>query len=160
MNNYQPITSNPRMFFKKIAIIHVAMLAGQVLFGAVVFFITLKPVFDTKPGNDPLFYMAPLMIVFGMVVGSFLYKQQVAKLADKPTLTEKLMGYQAALIIRFALAEGPALFSIVCFMLTGNLFYLLCTGINVLYFIWIRPTKQKMEDDLKLTYEDKIELAF
>ena len=90
-----------------------------------------------------------------MLSGSFLFTQQISKLDDKNSLKEKLAGYQTALIIRFAIAEGPSLLGIAGYMLSGNVIYLILVGINVLYFILIRPTKDQMAEDLNLTNADK-----
>jgi hypothetical protein len=154
-NNRESIQPSPA-YFKLITIIHVALLAGQVLFGVVSYSITNSKGLDLNPGDDVFFYIAPLLIIGGMLVGTFLFKQQVAKLADKELLPVKLAAYQTALIIRFALSEGPSMFGIVVYMLTGNLFYLILTAVNVLYFIWIKPTKAKAKEDLNLTYEEEI----
>jgi hypothetical protein len=43
-------------------------------------------------------------------------------------------------------------------MLTGNLIFLGISGAIIAYFIYLRPTKQKTEDDLNLGYEEKAEL--
>ncbi|HEY2582008.1 MAG TPA: hypothetical protein VGI43_09380 [Mucilaginibacter sp.] len=160
MDNSRTATTNPQGFFKTTAIIHAALLIGQVLFGIAVFSITNNTGLNMKPGNDPLFYVALLLIFGGMLLGSFLYKQQLTKLADDATLKEKLSAYQTALIMRCAPSEGGSMFCIVCYMLTGNPFYLMLTGLNILYFIWMRPTKQKIEDEVSLNYEDKAELGW
>ena len=159
MDNNQYTPQNPQAFFKIIAIIHGALLLGQVLFGIAAFLITKTTYFDIKPGNDPFFYVVPLLAATGILIGSFLYKQQLTKLAGKGSLMEKKAGYQTALIIRCALAEGPSLLGIVAFIDTGNLFYLYLSGFILLYFLWLRPTKEKMGNDMDLSYEDKIELG-
>ena len=149
---------NPKSFIKTTTIIHLALLAGQVVFGVAVFFITPNPIIDLKPGNDPFFYISPALVVMGIFLGTFLFKKQLEKVAEKTSLQEKLPVYQSALIMRAAMSEGASLFGIVCMMLTANLFYLLIVGINILYFIWIRPTKFKIEEDLKLDYDEKAAL--
>src|SRR5271168_4082660 len=141
MYNNQGGAPNRQTFVKMIAIIHAALLIGQVLFGIVAFAETKSTVFNLKLGSDPFFYIVPFLIVAGMLSGSFLFTQQISKLADKNSLNEKLAGYQKALIVRFAIAEGPSLLGIVGYMLSGNVIYLILVGINVLYFIRIRPTK-------------------
>jgi len=156
-NNQDAIKPNPA-FFKIISVIHLAMILGQLFFGTAVFYITNNFQINLKPNGDPLFYVAVFLFLFGIFGGSFIFKQQVAKLAGKPLLIEKTQGYQSALIIRFALAEGASLFAIVRHMDHGNLFYLIMVGVNILYFLWMRPTKLKVADDLNLNYEDKIAL--
>jgi len=156
MYTNQNSTQTLQAFFKINIIIHAALLIGQVLFGVVSYAISPNPVVNLKAGNDPFFYIVPVLIASGIFFGSFLFNQQISKLAEKESLKEKLTGYQTALIIRYALAEGPSLFGIVAFMLGGNLFYLLLVGLNIIYFIWIRPTKEKIKEALNLTYEDEI----
>jgi len=158
-NDQDTIKPNPA-FFQTISVIHLAMIIGQLAFGITAFYLTNSTLIDLKPDGDPFFYVVSLLIIFGVLGGSFIFKQQVAKLAGKQLLIEKTQGYQTALIIRFALAEGASLFGIVSYMDRGNLFYLILAGVNVLYFLWIRPTKSKAEDDLNLSYEDKIALGW
>jgi hypothetical protein len=156
MYNNQGSLKTPQTFLKTITIIHSALLIGQVLFGVVTFYITNSTVINLNPAGDVYFYIVPLFFVIGMLAGSFIFKQHVAKLADKNALPEKLSDYQTALIIKYALTEGTSLFGIVVYLLTGNLLYLIFTGLNILYFIWMRPTKDKIEEDMNLSYEDKI----
>jgi len=155
-NQNQPV--KPQNFVKLNVTIHLAMVMGQILFAAVVLLISKNATLNLKPGNDPLFYVAPFMLVFGIFTGSFLFKQQVAKLSDKPSLKEKLQAYQKALIVRYALSEGVSMLSIVGMILTGNVYYLIIAGVNILYFIIIRPTKFKLQDDLNLAYEEQAEM--
>lgn len=145
----------PKNFIKTTMIIHLALLMGQVLFAVVTCFIAPNAVLDLKPTNDVLFYIAPALVVATMFLGSFLFKQQLSKLDAGATLQGKLVVYQTALIIRCAMSEGASLFCIVCALNTGNLFYLVVAGINIIYFIWIRPTKAKIEDSLNLDYNEK-----
>ena len=156
MYNQDNLKPSPA-YLKTITIIHAALLMGQVLFGIVSYSIAVNPAVNLKPANDPLFYIVPVVIIAGIFVGTFLFRQQLAKLNDNSsTLKEKLGVYQTALIIRYALSEGPSLLGIVAFFTTGNLFYLLLVGFNVIWFIWIRPTKDKIKEDLSLSYEDEI----
>ena len=156
MYNSQTNIQNPGAFIKIITIIYIALITGLLLFGTTAFFITENKGVKMSPADDPFFYVAPLLVIAGGISGAFLFKMAVSKLANIQTLKEKLQGYQTALILRAALSEGPSLFAIVCFLLTGNSFYLIIAGLNVLYFVSFIPTKSKLEDDLNLSYEDKI----
>jgi hypothetical protein len=158
-NNLYP-EQVPGAFFKVTVIIHAALIAGQLLFAAMAFFITPSAGLNLKPGNDIFFYAVPAVVIFGMLAGTFYYRQLLAKISPEATLKEKTAGYQTAFIARCGIAEGASLFTIIIFMANGNLFYLIVLAINVLYFVWIRPTKQKIEDDMDLTYEDKTVLSW
>jgi len=138
---------------------HLALFMGQVMFAAITLFLCKQPVLNLKPGNDVLFYLSPALVLFGIFMGSFLFKQSVAKLDEKPSLNEKLKAYQTAFIIRCAFAEGPSMFGIVCMLLTSNVYYLIVVGVNILYFIIIRPTKFKIVDDLNLNEQERIDLG-
>lgn len=155
-NQNQPV--GPQNFLKVIIIIHLALFMGQALFAAVSLFVAKNAALNLKPGNDVFFYIAPIMVIFGIGVGSFLFKKLMAKVAEQPSLTGKLQAYQTALIVRYALSEGASLFCIVCMLLTGNVYYLIVAGINILYFIIIRPTKFKLQDDLNLGYDEQVEM--
>ncbi len=144
--------------FKILPIIHAALLAGQVLFAAAVFYITPNKGIDLKPGIDPLFYIAILLAFGGMIAGTFVSKTMLGKIDPAGTFRQKLVAYQTAFIIRWALTEGASLFCVVGYMLTGNLFYLIVVGINVIWFWTLRPTKEKAKTDLSLSFEEEAEL--
>ncbi|HTE01211.1 MAG TPA: hypothetical protein VK668_18120 [Mucilaginibacter sp.] len=158
MPEYQTNQPSPQSLIKTISIIHLGLLAGQVMLGAVAFFLYKQTGFDIKTYNDPLLYLVPIVAITCAIVGNLLYKQLIAKLTDKNSLREKLTGHQTASITRFALLEGPSLFGIVAYMSKGNLFFLLISGIIMLYFLSLRPTTEKVASDLNLSYEDKMEL--
>jgi len=92
-------------------------------------------------------------------MSNFMFKKQLDLAVAKSSLNEKLGGYQTALIIRFALLEGPSLFGIVSYLLSGNLLFLAISGLIILYFITIRPTRDKVETDLNLDYQEKTEMG-
>ncbi|MES2279170.1 MAG: hypothetical protein V4592_24270 [Bacteroidota bacterium] len=154
-NNTSP---TPGMAFKVLTIIHLALMLGQVLFGVVVFFQTRSVRVNIEKIDDVYIYIVPFMAISCFIASNFMYKQQLGIAAGKPTLQEKMTGYQTALIVRYALLEGASLFGIVVYLLTGNLLFLLISGAIVIYFLLIRPTRDRVEADLNLTYEEKIDL--
>lgn len=156
MINKQPVVQSPNTFLKTISIIHLALIAGQIMFAAVTFMITNKT--TTGQRDNVFIYVVPIMAFTGLAVSNILFKTLVNKIDGQSPLKTKLAAYQSALIVRFALLEGPSLFAIVSFMLTGNLIFLGISGAIIAYFIYLRPTKQKIEDDLNLGYEEKAEL--
>lgn len=165
MNYNQPATATPKNALKTTSIIHLALIAGQVLF-AVMAFVSGKQIifFDYKNSrNDVFFYIVPLLAIVGTVVGSFLFNQQLGKFYQQAAgsgkaLSEKLKAYQSALIVRYALLEGPSLFGIVCFLITGNLFYLLISACLVITMISLRPSVNAAEAYLQLSYDETQQL--
>lgn len=165
MNSKQPAAGTPKNALKTTSIIHLALIAGQVLF-MIVAYITNKNIkyFDYKDSrNDVFFYIAPLMAITCTVVGGFLFNQQLGKFHQQAagsgkTLSEKLQAYQSALIVRYALLEGPSLFGIVCFLITGNLFYLLISACLIITMISLRPSVNAAEAYLQLSYDETQQL--
>jgi hypothetical protein len=158
--NNQARLPSPKTFFKTLSIIFFALLTGQVLFALVVFSLAKHPHFTLTADNDPLFFISPILTISSAIAGIFVSRQIIAKLAEKETLAQKLAGYQTAIIIRAALSEGPAMLCIVSFMMRENFLFLVIAGLNILYFISFRPSRRKMEEDLNLSYEDKVEMCF
>ncbi len=156
MINKQPVVQNPNTFVKTISIIHLALIAGQIIFAAAAFMTTKNHA--TSKSDEVFIYVAPILALSGFAISNISFKTLVNKIDSQSPLKTKLTAYQSALIVRFALLEGPSLFAIVSFMLTGNLIFLGVSGAIIAYFIYLRPTKQKTEDDLNLGYEEKAEL--
>lgn len=161
MNNYQSIRQSPRNALKTTKLIHLALLAGQVMFAIVAFSISNKQLsFVTKDKeNDIFLYLVPLFAIGGFVVGNFIAKKILASFMNKETLTEKLAGYQTALIVKCALLESASLMGIVAFLLTNNWIFLLIAIAIMFYFFTLHPTVDKVTDDLQLSYEEKAELG-
>jgi hypothetical protein len=143
-----PSQLNVKPSFKTIRLIHFALLAGQCLFVAVVLFLRNHVSPDSVAEINMFLIVALALSVSGYFVGNLLFKQMVAVAAGKETFAQKLMVYQSALIIRYALIEGASLFSIVCLFLTGSFTFLLITGVLIIYFIFIRPKIDTIAENL------------
>jgi len=160
MSNSTPIQQSPATAVKTMKIIHGGLLTGQVLFAGVAVATGTKAIyFNARDTQDVFFFVAPLLAFGGIIAGFFLFKQLTARLSEKNDLQSKVAGYQAAFITRSALLEGPSLFSIVVFMLSGNLFYLFISVLLMLILLQSRPTANRIAEDLQLDYDDKAELG-
>ncbi|UOE47733.1 hypothetical protein MTO98_25305 [Mucilaginibacter sp. SMC90] len=156
MNNRQAQNQSPAAIVKTLSIIHMALVAGQTLFAAVTFIIPKNPV--KSAGNDMLVYIVPIFAVSCFIASHMLFLKLLGNIKSDATLKAKLMAYQSATIVRLALLEGPSLFAIVGFLLTGKLILIGISVVLIAYFIYLRPSRQKIEDDLTLGYEEKAEL--
>jgi hypothetical protein len=152
----QVTPQTPQSYLKLISIIHIAMFTGQLLFGIAVLSITPQKGIDVSNTKDVFLFVVPAMAIGCFALSAYLFKTNLNIAINKTTLEEKLMIYQSALITRFAPLEGLSLFGIVTYMQTGNLLFIIISGLTALYFLSLRPTKDKIENDLNLSYEDKI----
>jgi len=154
------VPQSPAAAVKTMKVIHGTLLAGQVLFAGVAYATGIKAIyFNARDTRDVFFFVAPLLAFGGIVAGFFLFKQLITRLTEKADLRSKLTGYQTTFITRAALLEGPSLFNIVAFMLSGNLFYLFISIVLMLILLRSRPTASLIANDLQLGYDDKAELG-
>jgi hypothetical protein len=152
----QSIELTPKGFLKSMSIIHGAFIAGLVMFAFAAIVLTAKKQTHPTRSGDAYAVAVPLIAVAGLIASNLIFRNKVSKLNNESSLKDKITGYQSAIIARFALIEGPALFGIAVFLLTKNWLYLIISGLLILYFVSLRPTKAKTENDLNLSYEEKL----
>lgn len=154
MKYQQP--TNLKELYNSIKILPLALIAGLCMISGIMVY--LKQGQDTTDNfGEFLVIIIALLAAAGFVLGSFLFRKRIADAMGK-TMIEKLVIYRQATIIRFALLEGPGLFSIVFFFLTGNYLYMIITGAMVLFMLLNKPTDDMIARHLMLTEEDKNEL--
>lgn len=147
-NNTPPITS--KSFLRTFTIIHLALVAGVLVFGIMSYMLTKNQILSFTYSGDVMFYVVPFMAITGILAGNYLYKNIISGLASKNTLKEKLSGFQTASIIKYVLLEGPAFLSIVAFSNEGNQYFLTIALLLLGWLILQRPTRDKVEKDLML----------
>lgn len=155
MENNQSIAFTPKSFIQRITIIYLALIIGQLLFAGVSYTLVETNFLSFDFGSDVFVMLVPAIAVSGAFASNFIYTKKINELTSLESLKDKVMGYQTACIIRFALLEGPALLGIVYYMQTGNLLFLIIAGALIVYFITLRPTKEKIETDLNFSFEHK-----
>jgi len=143
----------PNPYLKTISIIHIALTIGQLLFASLAFIKNGSTKFELNL-NDTFFIVEVILVTSSVIASNFLFKQNLDKARQQTEVSGKLTRYQSALIIRYALLEGPSLFGIVVYMITGNVFFLAISSALILYFLFLRPTKQMIKDDLQLSYDE------
>lgn len=138
---------------KKLRIVHIALTIGQIAFAVIVFNLKFSEALfvDISNTNNPFLLIVPMITIVGFTMGNFLFKKQLATIKREDSDSTKISKYQTATILKFALLEGPSLLGIVAFMLSGNLIFLIFSGIIILYFISLRPSDSKVEKDLNIT---------
>ncbi len=141
-------------YLKTVSIIHLALLIGQAMFATVVFIQSGSTKIVFNDASDSYFFIVIGLAVGGFAASNFLFKQNLNKANEQTDIKSKLAKYQSALIIRYALLEGPSLFGIVVYLLTGNLFYLIVSIVIMLYFLSLMPTKEKIKEELQLSYDE------
>lgn len=136
---------------KSVQIIFLALLAGQIMFLFIAVFLVQSG--NVKP-NDNLFlilFIVDLMIITpAIVVGPMIYRGFIERANTKKLTQEKFILYRQGLIIKLALVEAPTIFSIVGYLLTGSIIFLiLAIGVLILFFFH-KPTLEKFAEDFNI----------
>jgi len=148
-------SNNP--FLKILSIIHLALCSGIFIFGFIMFSKMKSTEIILDDSADIFKYIIPSTAIIALFLSIFLFKSQLNSISKNADLKEKLIKYQSASIIKYAVLEGVALFSIVIYTSTNNFLYLLIAAGLLLYLILQRPTSSKIICDLDLKDNEKQE---
>ncbi|MHC1732668.1 MAG: hypothetical protein AB9888_11670 [Bacteroidales bacterium] len=145
-------TSNfdPKAFMQLIRVIYSAQIVSFLLFLLVALYISKNsPTFEFNL-EDP-FTIIVLFTLIAIPVG-YVYSNKIFKSYEsKSTLKEKLPKFQLGLITRLAFIQGAGLFSIVCLLLSSNLYFLIFTAFALIVMILNYPTPDKIGETMDLT---------
>lgn len=145
---------NQTLNLKPIQIIHLTMCMAPAIFLTVVFFLNRNTLPNAAFGTDPLYFMTPLMAAGALIAGQILFKKHLSAIKTDLDLSERLMKYQSAFIIRQALIEGATLFNVVAYLLIGHSFFSIIALVLILLMLTLRPTKFRVTEHLQLNYAD------
>lgn len=100
-------------------------------------------------------HIAPAVVIIGVLAGSFIYMSRMNQIKPEQSLHQKLQNYTIANIMRWALLEGSAMFCLVCYFLTGNIWYAYLFASAFLPFLINRPSLDKCLQQLPLNESEK-----
>lgn len=151
----QKITS--KQYFRNAKLIHGALVGGVVLFALIVtYLMSNDDVFYGYDKNSNIFYIVVGVLgLWSLFGGEFLFKMQIKKAKRQPALAQKMMLYQGANIVKYAMIEGVTLFAIVAALLTLSVWFLYITGVLVLVLASYFPSVDKAIKELDLTGDEK-----
>ncbi|MEO1448179.1 MAG: hypothetical protein AAFV07_01560 [Bacteroidota bacterium] len=147
-------TSNAS-YLRVLQILFGALIMGLVAFSAIVFFL----VEGQEMGGSDL-GMQFLIIVVGVTVasiaaGMLISKRVLDDIKPDAKVGEKLDRYRSAQLVRYVTAEGPGLLAQIGFLLTGEKQYFALGALLLGYLLWMRPTRDKIIQDLNLNQEEQ-----
>ena len=145
--------NNPSL--KTLSIIHLALCSGVFIFGFIMFSKTKSTEIILDDSNDIFKYIIPSAAIIAIFLSNFLFKNQLNSITENAEIKEKLVKYQSASIVKYAVLEGTALLSVVIYSSTTNFLYLLIALGMLLYLIVQRPTLSKIISDLDLKGNEK-----
>lgn len=141
-----------KQYFRSLSIINLALTLGQVFF--IIITIGLVELGSLDLEMRELVSILALFILFAgglsVLASYFVFKSKLKKIKQQADLSQKMFDYRAALIMKYALLEGPSFAAIVFCMLTGFYWFLAFSAVIVVVFILIKPSAHKAEIDLEL----------
>ena len=150
----KPQTS--KEYFTQLTLIYAPLVLIQFAFGGVSYYLVSTGQFPTNPQMVGTYKIVALVFVAaGVLSSSFISRAQFKAIKQKPTLQDKMKAYRGALLIKWALLETPAMFCIVCFLLTGSYFILGLAAPTIILLVNYRPTVAGACMDLELSPAEK-----
>lgn len=137
--------------FKSVQIIFFALLIGQILFLFISVFLVQSG--NVKPNYDLflILFIVDLMIITpAIVTGPMIYRSFIEHTNSKKLLEEKFILYRQVVIIKLALVEAPTIFSIVSYLLTGSVIFLILAVGVLISFFFHKPTLEKFSEDFNI----------
>lgn len=145
------------VYFRSLSIVFYGLIIGQVFFGLISFFLVSTNNFKSEGADlrSIFIYIIPIFALGGFILSNLTFKNRLKAIDKKSSLMIKLTDYRAALVVRYALLEGPSIFSIVVYLVTGDTIFIILAASIVLYFLTIRPNREKAISDLSLDSNDE-----
>lgn len=144
---------------KSLLTIHKTLLAGQIIMLLLFYFLAGN---RYNSSNLQLFKTLQLVAAFlaiSSVTTAFVtFKKKVAQLqVSNSNLSERLVLYRSASILKYALIEGPAVFSIIAYSVFPNASFMVLAAILIVLFAMQRPTIAMLMHDIGADREDFFE---
>lgn len=140
---------------KSVHIIFWTLLAGQIIFLFISVFLVQSG--NVKPNEDLFFilFIVNLMIITpAIVLGPMIYRGFIERALSKKLTKGKFILYRQGVLIKMALVEAPIIFSIVGYLLTGSIIFLiLAIGVLILFFFH-KPTLEKFAEDFNIPFSE------
>lgn len=142
----------PTEIIKSSLIIFYALLAGQIIFLMISLYLVSANVVQTIPDLSLILTFTILIFISPLlVVGPIIYRKLISRNFDGVKSTEqKLILYRQGMIIKLAMVEGSSIFSIVCFLITGNFLFVIIAVLLISLFLLHKPTLEKFASDFNI----------
>lgn len=158
---HRPKTSpmTTKSYFSQLTILFFALVAGQLLFVGVAFFLNQQGSIEPLPElEDIMKIIVPLAAVAAVGGSTFLGRGLLAQIPKDSGLKKKLNQYRSAFIVKMAMHEGVSLLAIVTYMLTGQVLFLAVSGVIIALQMMMTPKPERTIEELGLTGEEKATL--
>jgi len=141
--NTQANIEEAKKFLLVTKLIHLAIVAGLVIFGGIVLFISSRQICSSPFFSNPIIILAVIICIStlgSLPVISFIYR----KITPAPdSVYSALKKYQTFSIVKWAIIEGGALFSGVAILVTKNILPVFLFVISLAFLVCQYPSETK-----------------
>lgn len=161
MMQSQPTHTDAKANLRGIRVFFGAMIVGVVMFTIIV--VSLYAIGGLTPGVYDMESIIRAAVFLLSAVCLLIARMGLRKAGEAAknltgSLNDKLNNYRSSLIKYMALCEGPAIFSIITFFLTGDHLLLAASGVMVAAMLLETPTKNKVVATLGLDWNEQAQL--
>lgn len=150
--------STPKELLRANFIFSLAIITGACIFLIVALVVNNMIPKEDLPVNIFLGVVG-LTAVLCLVNALTIYKKRLNTILEKNlSLVQRLTEYRALLILYFALCEGPALFAVIMYMLTGVYWFIIIFSVMLIMMLMKLPVKKKVISELQLDWQEQQEL--
>jgi hypothetical protein len=148
-------------YLKAIRILYLALLIGQIMFSLIVTVLVETGVISYGMNSLTSVMQVAIIVMAAVAIPAsfFLFRKRLSEIDPEEGLEKKLEKYRAALIIRMALCEFPAMFAIIAYFVTTNRSFLWMVILLIGNFLLIYPSNNKIVNSLQLNSSEQSSLG-
>lgn len=146
----------PATIFKSMNLLHIAILAGSLLYFIVAFYLnkTEGGLIKLDRNLNQIFWSVSVILLLGMIPAAYyIFKKKIEKIRNEKNLNEKMNHYREAFIIKLAIIDTACFFNITFFLLSNVNYILYQIAILLLVLAINFPNKTAITDELELNIE-------
>lgn len=147
----------PKTFLTTLTIMYLSFFVAMLLFAVMSYYLNQNHKLDFKNFDITLFVILIMISLIGLIGGKAVKNKTIEKAKNKALLREKLGVYQTASLIQFAFVEGAVFFGIILYLQTSGFLFLVIASIMMIYFLTLRPNKEKISKTLHLNRDHQME---
>lgn len=151
------VPKNAKELMRANLIITSAMTIGVVLMLFVIHFFA-QPTPPVEAGDNLFLIIAVALGIGGVFIGQLIFNQRISNI-QSGTVFEKLSEYRPALILKYALLEGPALVAVIFYFTNGDTYFIVIALVMVLLMAYNLPIKSRVANDLNLNQQEQKHLG-
>jgi len=139
--------------FKVIGLLHmISFLIQLVLLVIAFFFVSNKDTFKIS-NTESVIYFQYALIFMAMVtlpLSEYSLKQKLKKVLQIQDRKQRIESFVSSLVIKLSIIEFVNILSIIVYFLSGHKSFLYISLILIVFFLFSRPVKEKIINDLNL----------